>query len=154
MASLMVSRDLRSGSVGERIDALVVEDDVEGLAIVETGEDLQGRLANLRELLPAHAAGAVDDERHLALQARRIGLGRPGRQAGQEQEVASADLGVGVSEQRGRDIGSLAEERQTERTGLGPGVGSELDGRHVRPSDGRSAAGGWASRSRRSALST
>ena len=42
--------------VGERLDALVVEDDVERLAVVEAGEDLEGGLAHLRELLAAHAA--------------------------------------------------------------------------------------------------
>ena len=58
----------------------------------------------------------------------RIGLDRLGRQSGQEQEVAAADLGVGVGEQRGRDVATLAEERQPERAGLGPGVVGELDG--------------------------
>ena len=61
---------------GKRLDALVVEDDVERFAVVEPGEHLQGGLAHLRELLAAHAAGAVDDERDLALEARRIRLGR------------------------------------------------------------------------------
>ena len=62
-------------------------------------------------------------------QARRVRLGRLRRQAGQEQEVAAADLGVGVGEERGRDVRALAEERQPERPGLGPGLRRKLDGR-------------------------
>ena len=56
------------------------------------------------------------------------GLAAVRRQSGQEQEVAPADLGVGVGEERGRDVGTLAEKRQPERPGLGPGVRRELDG--------------------------
>ena len=87
--------------LGERLDTLVVEDHVERLTVVKTGEYLEGGLANLRKLLAAHAAGTVDDQRHFTTEGRRFRLGRPWRQSGQEQEISPADLRVGVGEQRG-----------------------------------------------------
>ena len=117
--------------LGERIHGLVVEDHVERLSLVQPCEHLERGLADLRELLPTHAAGPVDDERDLTLQSRAP-RGGPRRQAREEQEVAAADLRVGVREERRGHVPALPEERQPERAGLGPRVVLKIDHRDRR----------------------
>ena len=141
--------------VGERLDALVVEDDVERLAVVEAGEDLERGLADLGELLAAHAAGAVDDERDLAAEAS------PDRAC---RRAAASRPGAGSSRRRPWDRGRRTarprrpprSRRNDSRNGPGsvPAPCGQLDGRDGRLRAERSAAGGSANRPRRSACPT
>jgi hypothetical protein len=104
------------------------------LAVVQRGEHLERGLADLVEFLAAHAAGAIDDERHLAPEQGAVGpVPVARRQAGEQEEIAAADLRIGVGEQRRRDRAARAEEAETERARLASRPLGELRRHLVRP---------------------
>ena len=82
----------------EDVDGSVVNDDVERFPLVEPSENPEGRLADLFEFSPAHAARAVDDQGELALDRRSAACLR--WKASKEKKVSVPDAFVRVREER------------------------------------------------------
>ena len=129
-AFLAVSRSLMTGPVRERFDGVAEEDDVEGLAFIEAGDDLAGGLADLVDLLAPHAAGVVEDQRHFALDARAPLAGLLRGHPRQQQEVPA--LGpVRIGEERCRDAVGVEQVGDADRPRLVGGLRRHADGHDV-----------------------
>jgi hypothetical protein len=105
-------------------DVVAVVDELDALAVAERLEHLQGRGLGLFELPARHAARAVEHERHFAHERLlALCLGR----AREQQEVAAADRGVGVGEQRRRRGRRIGGDRVAEPEGAGVALAALAD---------------------------
>ncbi len=75
---------LDHGLLAELLDGAGVVDDVEGLALGETVDDLDRGVAGLLDLLAAHGAGAVDDHDDFTLLLLVYACFRLGRDTAEE----------------------------------------------------------------------
>ncbi len=96
-----------AGRVGGDVGRVV--DDVEGLAVVESLDDLQRGGLGLIHLLAGHAAGAVEDDGDFA-ENRALRIVDADGEAGDQQEVTPADFGIGIGKERSADAGLIFEE--------------------------------------------
>ncbi len=85
----------------ERLDPIVVNDDVEKVFVAKIVENRLERLAGLLDLLAGHRPGTVEHEDHRL--GHRPGISRLDLGAGQDQEVAILRLAGPVAQNRRRE---------------------------------------------------